>query len=404
MRLFTSRPALRWSVPVGVAALVLAAGAASSVLAANADGGLPPRSAAQLLVDVQNAGVDGMSGTVVWQSDLGLPEIPGTGKGSSRLSSLVSGSHTLRVWYSGPDKARIALLGTLGESDTIRNGNDLWMWSSESNTATHHRISPSETDRDHQPPGEPKNLPKTPQEAAEQALKALDPSTKVTTNGTARVAGRDAYELVLTPRDSASLVGEVRVAIDGKERVPLRVQVFGKQSGGSAAEPAFEVAFTRVSFDRPGDEHFTFTPPRGAKVVEAKPGDRERKPSDKAHDGARPDATTVVGNGWTSVLVMRDVKLSDERQADKPRDDAKRPQRHAPRGSGSDGDALKNMLGSLPRVEGPWGSGRLLRSHLFSVLLTDDGRMLVGAVSPERLYEVAADPKAAPVPEPKATR
>jgi hypothetical protein len=37
-----------------------------------------------------------------------------------------------------------------------------------------------------------------------------------------------------------------------------------------------------------------------------------------------------------------------------------------------------------------------LSSHLFSVLLTDDGRVLAGAVSPEKLYQAAADPKAKP--------
>ncbi len=36
----------------------------------------------------------------------------------------------------------------------------------------------------------------------------------------------------------------------------------------------------------------------------------------------------------------------------------------------------------------------MLTSKLFSVLLTDDGRILVGAVSPERLAQVAADPAA----------
>jgi hypothetical protein len=31
---------------------------------------------------------------------------------------------------------------------------------------------------------------------------------------------------------------------------------------------------------------------------------------------------------------------------------------------------------------------------LFTVLITDDGRLLLGAVSPERLYQAAADPAA----------
>ena len=52
------------------------------------------------------------------------------------------------------------------------------------------------------------------------------------------------------------------------------------------------------------------------------------------------------------------------------------------------------LVGALPTVSGAWGSGHLLTGTLFSVLLTDDGRLLVGAVGPERLYPAAADPAA----------
>ena len=52
------------------------------------------------------------------------------------------------------------------------------------------------------------------------------------------------------------------------------------------------------------------------------------------------------------------------------------------------------MLAALPKVSGGWGTGSLLTSRLFTVLVTDDGRVLVGAVSPERLYQAAADPAA----------
>ncbi len=75
-----------------------------------------------------------LSGTVVETTDLGLPALPSIGgrrrrRGAS-FSSLVSGSHTMRVWYAGPDQQRLALLGQLGESDLVRNGTDLWAWSS----------------------------------------------------------------------------------------------------------------------------------------------------------------------------------------------------------------------------------------------------------------------------------
>ena len=52
-------------------------------------------------------------------------------------------------------------------------------------------------------------------------------------------------------------------------------------------------------------------------------------------------------------------------------------------------------LDRLPTVSGSWGSGHVLTGKLFSLLLTDDGRVLVGAVSPDTLFRAAADPAAA---------
>ena len=223
MSIFATRPALRWLVPVAVTVAVVGGGAAARSIAASAEPSLPPRSAAQLLVDLQTATLDGLSGTVRTNADLGLPELPdvGGGRGSTDITQLLTGSRTARVWYSGPDKGRIALLGTLGETDIIRNGADVWHWVSRSKKAVHSTVSAS-TPRE--------AVPQTPQDAADLALKALDPTTTVSTGASARVAGRDAYELILTPKDGASLIGQVRLAIDAKQKVPLRVQVYAKGS------------------------------------------------------------------------------------------------------------------------------------------------------------------------------
>ena len=202
---------LRWGAPVVAAAAVAAV--ASGVFTAEAKPSLPARSAGELLVDVQDASVDGLSGTVVQDADLGLPELPQVGSGSSSLTSLLTGSHTLRVWYAGDDKQRVALLGTLGESDVVRNGTDAWVWSSESNSATHFTVPAGKAGK-HEADGLPAGV--TPQQAADAALKALDPTTKVSTSSTTSVAGRSAYELVLSPKDTRSLVGQVRIAVDSK--------------------------------------------------------------------------------------------------------------------------------------------------------------------------------------------
>ena len=100
MRILASKPALRWLAPAVVVGVV----ATTSLVAATAqaDKTLPPIGAEQLLVDLQKSKVDGLSGTVVQEADLGIPAIPGAGgQDSSELTSLISGTHTLRVWYAG---------------------------------------------------------------------------------------------------------------------------------------------------------------------------------------------------------------------------------------------------------------------------------------------------------------
>jgi len=391
MSIFEHNPTLRWAVPAVTAVALVGGYAAVGGMSAIAGEGLPARTAAQLLVDVQQARLDGLSGTVVQKSDLGLPDLPiagaSGGAGSSNLTSLISGTHTMRVWFAGPDKARMALLGTLGESDVIRNGKDVWVWSSQDKTAQHfvlpaHDAAGKSKAADRMPT--PSDLPTSPQEAAERALAAITPSTEVTTSGTATVAGRSAYELVLKPKEATSLVAEVRVAIDGIEHVPLRAQVFAK----SVADPVFEVAFSAVDFARPDADQFTFKPPPGTTVTEKKvPANAktDSKPGvGKAKTGApRPssaDMPKVVGEGWGSVLVAK-----------MPAPDAIAGATASP-GAGVDRSAaqLMQFVALLPKVSGSWGSGHLLAGTVFSVLLTDDGRIVVGAVTPEGLYAALA--------------
>ena len=377
MSILSNHPAIRWAVPVVVVGIAVGGTALATELTANAGTTLAPRSAAQLLVDLQTARVSAGSGTVVEQADLGLPQLPTTGgAGSSDLSSLIAGSHTLRLWYSGQSKARVALLGTLGESDVIRNGRDLWTWSSTKNSATH-QVLPKDGTKDGVAEKSPSlddlggvtGSPQTPQQVADEALAAIDPSTTVTTDGSARVAGRDAYELVLTPKDTSSLIGQVRIAIDAIEHVPLRVQVFGKNT----STPSAEVGFTQISFTRPADSQFAFSPPPGVKVT-------TEAGSSSPLSGLGAAKPQVSGTGWTAVLSEQLPVSAGTLTKQTGKDDASAAE-------------LGRVLSVLPRVSGSWGSGRLLRSKMFSALLTDDGRVLVGAVSPDRLYQVAAQAK-----------
>ena len=44
-------------------------------------------------------------------------------------------------------------------------------------------------------------------------------------------------------------------------------------------------------------------------------------------------------------------------------------------------------------MHGAWGSGKLLHTSLVSVLMTSNGHVLVGAVTPAVLYAAAAQVK-----------
>ena len=343
MSILRRRPSLRWIVPLLAVIVLASAGSAVGFITASARGGLPDRSAAALLVDVQKARVAGLSGTIVENADLGLPSLPGLGggTGSSDLTSLVSGSHTLRLWYAGPNKVRVALQGSLGESDVVRDGPDLWTWSSATKSATHRRVPASSASG---AAGLAGSLPLTPQLAADAALQAITPSTRVSTDGTAVVAGRSAYELVLRPRSSDSLVGSVRIAIDGKTHVPTRVQVYAK----NAKSPSLQVGFTSFDPTTPDPSVFGFNPPPGTKVTQGSGSplgghDAARKPSAKAPDtgaGAAGDRPTVVGQGWSSVVVAP-----------------------VPTGKGSGSGSLASALKVLPTVSGSWGSGPPAQGH-----------------------------------------
>ena len=199
-------------------------------MSADASPNLPAKTAGQLLADVASAQARPFSGTVVESAKLGLPDLPGQDQSSTSPLALLTGSHTVRVWYGGAQQTRLALVGNLSESDLVRNGSDLWLWSSKDRTAQHFKL-PAKAAGDRPGEGCPAASDGEGHPAAggaSQALAAIDPTTAVTVDGTARVAGRSAYQLILKPKDTRSLVGSVAIAIDAKTDVPLRVEIFAK--------------------------------------------------------------------------------------------------------------------------------------------------------------------------------
>ncbi len=369
----------RWAVPAG--ALVITGGviAGSVISVAQAAPGLPARTAAELLAEAAESATPPLTGTVVETASFGLPALPATGNPTS-LSSLLTGSHTVRVWYASPEHFRLAAPQSLSESDVIRDGGTAWLWQSTLNQVTKFTLPA------HSAQAVPKQ-PLTPQQAAQQVLAAVGPTTTVSVASNVTVAGQAAYGLVLAPKDARSLVGQVQIDIDGRNGVPLRLQVFAR----GASSPAFGVGYTDIQFVTPAPADLSFTPPPGSKVTQVNlASDSGGATGDKAGSGG-----ATIGSGWLTVLELPSSALTGSTPAPGAGSSA------GPGGAGGAGDSsavLHALLASATPVHGAWGTGRLLRTSLVSVLITDQGSAFVGAVEPSVLYAAASAHQTAGTP------
>ncbi|MEV7561557.1 DUF2092 domain-containing protein [Streptomyces sp. NPDC089795] len=392
----TSRKAARYAVPVAVAG-VAAATVAMVPAFANAGGpDLPKVTAQQLIEKVAASDVQQLSGTARITTDLGLPKIAsgllggggiagGSANPEDKVAQLANGSHTLRVAADGPDRQRLTFLDGKDEYSLIHNGDDVWGYDSKSNEAFHEKNAEAGKGKDggkEHKTGE--RLAASPQKLAEEILKAAGPTTDVSVGDTAQVAGRDAYQLVLKPKQSGSTVGSVQIAVDAKNGVPLRVQLLSAQGG----KPIVDAGFTKVDFAKPAADTFAFTLPKGAKVTEGvdeagKGGADEHWKALESFPGlggltgganGKGDVK-VLGEGWSTVARIdsgagRSLKdLENDKNAPKQ---------------------AKQFLDSLgDKVTGKFGEGRVLSTRLVNALITDDGKVYVGAVTKDALVKAA---------------
>ncbi|UQA94650.1 LolA family protein [Streptomyces halobius] len=406
------RKAMRYAVPVAVAGVAAATIGLVPAFAGVGSPDLPKISAQDLVAKIARSDVQQLSGTVRVSADLGLPSLPGGagasafgGEGErggeqggdgasaspqSKLMELASGAHTLRVATDGPDRHRVSIVDKAAEYSIVHNGAEVWAYDSGSNTAIHSTADGARRGKHHEAhKGRPEGLPKglkdaTPQDLAKEALKAAGDTTSVTVDGTAKVAGRDAYQLAIKPKQSGSTIGAIRIAVDAENGVPLKFTLTPK-SGGAAV---IDAGFTNVDFAKPDASTFSFTPPKGAKVVD---GDKEhakarqdfeagkgREGLNKHHEALKhikggPDGFDVIGKGWTSIAKIKGSGSG------------------LPSGKeqGAAGDAGKFLDSIGDKVTGSFGSGRVFSTRLVNALLTDDGTIYVGAVDKQSLIAAA---------------
>ncbi|MDT0309150.1 hypothetical protein RM780_19600 [Streptomyces sp. DSM 44917] len=263
-------------VPTAVVAGIAAIGAGVWPAIAS-DGGespeLPEVTAEELLVRVAQADAAQLSGTVRVDADLGLPADGLVGQfldrvegPAGRLAQLATGESTLRVALDGPERQRIGLVDGEDEFSVIRDGDQLWAYDSAGGTVLSADLAGlSEEAARHGGIGAEELLGgTTPQQAAERLLAEAGEHADITVDGTARIAGRDAYEVLVEPTEAGSPVERVRISVDSATGVPLAVDAEGEGR-------SLEVAFTEIEYAQPAGSVFEFTPPSGAEVLEVDP-------------------------------------------------------------------------------------------------------------------------------------
>ncbi|MFI1162119.1 outer membrane lipoprotein carrier protein LolA [Streptomyces sp. NPDC020801] len=378
------RKAARYVVPVAVVGVAAATIGLVPALADSGDPNLPKITAQQLIEKIAKSDVQQLSGTVKVSTDLGLPNLGGLESGllsgatkggdgssadpTSKLTELAAGTHTLRVAADGQDRQKVSLIESAAEYSLIHNGKNVWGYDSKSNEVYHGTAAEGEKKQSKHRD----EVPATPKDFADEALKSVDDTTSVTVDGTAQVAGRDAYKLVVKPKHaSGTTVGVISIAVDAKTGLPLKFTLT-PASGGAAVVDA---GFTQISFAKPAASTFDFTPPKGAKVTEEKDKgagatahSNESAPSRKDLAKSGPK---VLGKGWNSIAVFDSGSKGG-----------------IPSSSGK-GD-LSRFLGSLgDHVSGKFGKGTVFSTRLVNALITDNGKVYVGAVTKDALVKAA---------------
>ncbi len=391
MKLRTRRR-LHWVVPAAVLAVTAGVSSLSAILPAGADPSpvLPSLTPAQLLDKVRSASVTTLSGDVRLTSHLGLPDLGSLGVGGGTLLDLLTGTHTSHVWIDGPEHMRVALDSPQAESDWIRNGTDLWSWDSSSQHVLHTTLT--DTESDSPDAGSPDNRDQNPSidpiAAADQLLAKIDPTTAVSVQTPGYVAGRPVYELVVAPRSDNSTIGDGVISIDAATGIPLAVRIDPRGS----TTPAVQVTFTRVSFDKPVASTFDFTPPPGAVVDEASDPasllplgrrihrfDRRdgrdgqkvvTRPAPNTPAAALPSVdipagpgVTTVGTAWETVAIISGLDV---------------------------GRQFQELFANSPTVTVGNHTAHLVSTSLVNVLVLDDGRLAVGAMTPAALAATVA--------------
>ncbi|HVV24634.1 MAG TPA: outer membrane lipoprotein carrier protein LolA [Pseudonocardiaceae bacterium] len=346
----------RRKATLGAAAIGVVAGVTALVVVASPAGAgqsptLPKTTPDALVQSVLTAQVPAMSGTVQLDNNLGLPAVPG-------LPQVATNGSEVRVWTDGKDRSRISIPSATSEQTIVDDGTTVYEWDSADRSVVEHSVHKAEKTAS----DKAKAQDLDPAKAARDLVGAIQKTSTISVDGTDVVAGRSAYDLVLTPKpQERTLLREVRVAVDAQTRIPLRLTVLAENTDS----PALQIGFTSLDMGAQDPSLFHFSVPAGATVTN---GDKHDQHSAEIASSTEPK---LVGDGWDTVIVAQ-VPKAARSNSDSP-------------------NSTGQMLGLVRQigtaVHGTWGSGWLISTDVGNAVITSDGRVAAGFVPQQLLYQ-----------------
>lgn len=253
MRIFRTLPTTRLLALVGAVLAVLVAGAAIALGAATGGPTPPPKPLANAVHDALTAPQPvGVTARIRFVNNL-LPSGALTGQVGSALITGASG----RLWATPDGHGRLELQSDAGDVQIVWSPTLITVYDASSNTV--YRLARPAGAGGAQPAPTPPGLSQI-----TSVLTQLGQYWDVGSATATDVGGQPAYDVTVTPKTSAGLLGALEVAWDATHGVPLKVAVYAR--GGSA--PVLELDVTQVSFGAVSSSDVDVAPPAGAHVVD----------------------------------------------------------------------------------------------------------------------------------------
>jgi hypothetical protein len=173
-------------------------------------------------------------------------------------SALLTGANG-RLWLSG-DRLRLELQSTAGDVQISIAGKQISVYDASSNTE--YRATLPAQPESAQPAGQKSDVPTTATIAS--ALSHLAQDATISGAQPTTQAGQPAYQVSITPKHDAGLLGQAQLAWDAANGVPLHISL----AAAGSSSPVLALDVTDISYGSVDAGALAISAPASAKVVD----------------------------------------------------------------------------------------------------------------------------------------